>query len=191
MFIKNSRVKHLANNSIFALLIMGVLGIFLLISGSAQDLILAAPGQAITDSITLSDQSMISITLPTFDPMELSPKTSPLTLGSKTPLIVSENGCSWNVIVSANNGGYLSQYDKANSAYVTGGRKLQNSMKISADGTNFMDLSAGGELISDKSNTYSTDIALRQDVTWQDEPLQNGDIYRMDISFVVSEQMCS
>lgn len=187
MSAKGSRNNHFVDILIFVLLIVGATIIFFAAIGYAQnnDVILTAPGQLITDSISLTD-NCISITLPTFDTLNLDPRNSPCIFKSKTPLSVHTcSGCNWILVVSATNGGFLSEYD--GTTYPTVGSKLLNPMRISLDGTSFVDLSTGGILRPETNPTDPTDVYLSQDVSCSDRPLHNGHVYRLEISFIFSE----
>jgi len=200
---KKSSFKYPSIVSISNLIFIEALVVFLAALGSAQsnDVILAAPGQAVTDSIMLGggSHSDISITLPTFPPLDLNPENSHYEV--TRDLGVSSSGnwlCGWSISVSSDtSGGSLAEYDPA-ATYVSGGKKLQNPMRITAVGSaggREVDLSSGGVLI-DSADAPSgpvdkiIPVTLIQDVTWQDQPLQNGHVYHMEISFIGSVYLC-
>lgn len=192
MLAKNSGEKHFVAILIFILLFVGALVI--MSSAQSETPISAAPGQAVMDYITLGAESQneISITLPTFESFAFSPKNSPCTMLSSTPLVVNSinSGASgWSISVSAvTNGGSLAEYDLSASQYVSNGEILRTPLKIIAEGGNEVDLSNGGVLIQKVgANTpASVPLTLSQDVTWQDKALHNGHVYRIEISFVAS-----
>jgi hypothetical protein len=205
MSAKYLRAKNFADILIFVLFLMGALVVLLVALGSAQTAgnIWAAPGQGVLEDITFGEVGDISITLPTFPSLVLNPENSHLDIDSIDPLVVDLSnirGCSWRISVSVDtNGGCLAEYDpSAPPQYVSGGKKLQNPMWISAEsvaGGNKVDLSKGGVLIEETCPSGGCSDAIipltvSQDVTWQDEPLNNDHVYHMEISFIASLVQC-
>lgn len=188
MFGRNHSVKKFADVLILALVFQGF-SIGFVVDPCLG--IQAAPGQAIQDYISVYyGGNYIEITVPTFPQLQLNPEISqPQTFRSISPLIVDSGGW-WEIIVSSDvNGGRMAEYDPSSAPrYIPNGLKLQNPLQISIDNANYVDLSKGGSLVEghDTGQPQPYDVWLKQDVTWQDSPLSDPELYRMEISFMVS-----
>jgi len=174
--------------------------------GLSQGVQEAAPGQHVTGQITLGQKNDNTHPIEIIAPEELSGWTLEpgITNEQKGILHVKAKG-SWQIKVSADaaTNGYMTEYvAQANGkngnnnkngdagAYVAGGKKLQNSMKVKAEGYNEVDLKNGGVLITyeDKSQgnkwqSFDIPMTFRQEVSWEDMPLPEGHVYHMAINF--------
>jgi hypothetical protein len=103
----------------------------------------------------------------------------------------------WMLQVSSDRAdGRLAQYDPASSEYVPGGRSLLQPLKIYAPGTLGhpapwkIELPHAGviqemEAVQDNESSAVT-VTLQQPVSWEDEPLEDGHVYKIDLIFSVS-----
>jgi hypothetical protein len=147
----------------------------------------AAPGQIVTDEITLGNagQSEISIQAPaSFFGWTLNPSQGPST--RQGTLLVEATG-SWQIMVSANTvtGGHMAEYDPSTSQYISEGKKLKTSLKITAENGNEVDLSKGGLLVQGLGDR-TIPITFEQTATKDDKHLPNGHDYRISLTFTAS-----
>ncbi len=102
----------------------------------------------------------------------------------------------WQMTVSSDwPDGRLAEYDLAASEYVPGGRVLEMPLRISSPGTDGhpepwdVDLpdggviSQGGETSEEGEQVF---VTLGQMVSWTDEPLEEGQAYRIALTFTAS-----
>jgi hypothetical protein len=175
--------------------------------GLSQGVQEAAPGQHVTGQITLGQKNDNTDLIEITAPEELSGWTlNPgITNEQKGILHVKAKG-SWQIKVSADKAtnGYMTEYilSPANGkngnkekgtedgAYVSGGEKLKNSMKVKAEGYNEVDLKDGGVLIDymdtsqgNKWQSFDIPITFRQEVSLDDMPLPEGHFYHIAINF--------
>ena len=149
-----------------------------------SDMIEAAPGQSVGTIITLgenADEIIIKGAVPitdwTLDPIER--------LCTRDGTLVIDYPKRWRVMVSTDEpaGGHMSEYDKSNSAYVPGGKKLKNPLIIRAEGGNEVDLSHGGVLLDGEGKT-TVPITFIQEVSLEDASLPVGHTYLINILFI-------
>jgi hypothetical protein len=81
--------------------------------------------------------------------------------------------------------GHMSEYDAATSQYVSGGKKLKTSLKITAENGNEVDLSKGGLLVQGFGDK-TIPITFEQAATKDDKHLPNGHYYRISLTFTAS-----
>jgi hypothetical protein len=157
-------------------------------SGTVQ----AAPGEAVGDSITLvagASATGIDITLsPLTASMALDPNSTRSTL--QGTMTVRGSG-HWTVEVSAvPSDGYPAEFDPNADQYVSGGYKLFNPMHIQAQRNDTdewepeIDLSKGGDLISDGTGEKGYNIYCYQTASPEDIALQGDHAYRITLTFV-------
>jgi hypothetical protein len=173
----------------FVAIVMVFLGAICSANGGSSPV---APGQIIEDHFILGGEETydISITAPTLPPnLNLIPGSDPNNWQGDLIVDPAEGVYHWDVFVSADtNGGCMAEYDPANSQYVAGGKKLQNSMVVSTIEGNTVDLSQVGALIGGGGgqDVYTIPVTFEQAVSWQDTPLRNGNVYRIIVSFIGS-----
>ncbi|HSD57030.1 MAG TPA: hypothetical protein VLB04_02525, partial [Methanotrichaceae archaeon] len=102
----------------------------------------------------------------------------------------------WQMIVSSDRpDGRMSEYDLAASEYVPGGRTLESPLMISSSGTDDhpglweVNLPEGGMIHQGgetSENGQQVLVTLGQRVGWTDEPLEEGQAYRIALTFTVS-----
>jgi uncharacterized repeat protein (TIGR01451 family) len=172
MYVENPNKKCIIGILVSSIISIGILIVFLVASGSGQD--------------------AISITVPTID---TNWNVDSITDDNIQQGILVVNSIQpWTVTVSSDlSDGLPAEYDRTTSQYVSGGSKLQNSMKIKAAGGNEVDLSVGGSLIWGAGGVgdVSIPVTFEQPITWQDRPLQNGHTYHIEVSFAGSVNTCS
>jgi hypothetical protein len=152
----------------------------------------AAPGEAVGDSIPLvagASALGLNITLsPLTASMALDPNSTRSTL--QGTMTVRGSG-HWRVEVSAApSDGYPAEFDPNANQYVSGGYKLLNPMHIQAQKNDTgewepeLDLSTGGDLISDGTGEKGYNIYLYETASLEDIALQEGHVYRITLTFV-------
>jgi hypothetical protein len=107
----------------------------------------------------------------------------------------------WQMTVSSDRpDGRMVEYDPAAYEYVPGGRALESPLKISSCGTYSsgtdgrhglweVDLSEGGMIQQGEETSEGGQqvlVTLGQRVAWTDEPLEEGQAYRIVLTFTVS-----
>jgi hypothetical protein len=166
--------------------------LFLEISDADSGTVQAAPGETVGNSITLVAEASatgINITLsPLTASMALDPNSTRSTL--QGTMTVRGSG-QWKVEVSATpSDGYPAEFDLIANQYVSSGYKLLNPMHIQAQKNDTgewepeIDLSTGGDLISDGTGERGYNIYLYQTASPEDIVLQEGHIYRITLTFV-------
>ena len=148
-----------------------------------DSMIKVAPGQEIAGSIHLGIESHeVSIAFQgDTTNWDLDPMKSPIL---KQATLFAKGDSAWQIYVSSDTGGCMSEYDNING-FIPNGRRLHTPLNISADGGSTIDLSRGGVLIKG-SGEMIIPITLEQHVAWNDEPLPQGHDYRVLINFVAS-----
>jgi hypothetical protein len=156
----------------------------------------AAPGQSVSTILTLESDGGSDIFLEAPDSISdwvLVPSSN---VNSRQVLLEVKASTGWQMtVVSDRPDGRMAQYDLTQSEYVPGGRMLESPMSISASGTADhlypwnVNLPAGG--IIQQGDETSEDgqrilVTLRQAVAWSDEPLPEGQAYRIALMFAVS-----
>lgn len=163
--------------------------LLLFLTTMAQDEIVSlAPGESVPMSQLLgSEGSTLSLQLPTFDQWSLSPLQPINEISGTMEVITPGREDQWSITVPAGteNDGILAEYDTDVGNYIMGGKKLDSSLLIEAEGGNSVDLEKGGLLISGEGPAQ-IEIKLKQAVSYQNSPLIEGHIYRTSFSFVVS-----
>ena len=154
-----------------------------------DEVLLLAPGESVPISQQLgSGGGSLEIQAPNFDEWSLNPGQIPNEISGAMVVTAPGQGNEWSVTIPAGteNGGILAEYDTATGTYVNGGKKLDSSLQIVAEGGNSVNLTTGGLLISGKGSAQIT-IKLKQSVSYKNPPLQDGHIYRTSITFAISK----
>jgi hypothetical protein len=156
----------------------------------------AAPGQFIESRLILESDGGADIFLEapvSIDDWALVPSTSPNVRQMALRIWASTD---WQVTVSCDRpDGRMAEYDQAASRYVTGGRALENPLHVSSSWIDErpdpleVELPGGG-LIRHGGETSADGqrllVALGQKVGWTDEPLDEGQAYRIALTFTIS-----
>lgn len=156
----------------------------------------AAPGQFVGGRLTLESDGGVDIFLETPDSIDdwvLVPSASP---NSREIAMKVTASTDWQMTVSSDRpDGRMAEYDLAASEYVPGGRALESPLKISSPGTDDhhepwdVDLPDGG-MIHQGGETPEDGqqvlVTLGQRVAWTDESLEEGQAYRIALTFTVS-----
>ncbi len=156
----------------------------------------AAPGQFVEGRLTLESDGGADIFLEAPDSISdwvLVPSASP---NVKQMALKVTSSTDWQMTVSSDRpDGRMAEYDLAASEYVPGGRALESPLTISSTGTDdhpgpwVVDLPEGGmihqggEMSEDGQQVL---VTLGQRVGWTDEPLEEGQAYRIALTFTVS-----
>jgi len=163
--------------------------LLLFLTSMAQDEVVSlAPGESVPMSQLLgSEGSSLSLQLPTFSQWSLSPLQAVNEISGTMEVITPGQGNQWSIRVPAGteNDGILAEYDTDAGNYIVGGKKLDYSLLIEAEGGNSVDLAKGGLLISGEGPAQ-IEIKLKQAVSYHNSPLIEGHIYRTSFSFMVS-----
>lgn len=145
----------------------------------------AAPGQYVSDYITLGgEMTELYVSMePNSFFINLNPRYSPAIVHGS---IVATEGEMWQITVSCTNDGYMTEYDTVQGAYVLDGNRLKSPATISAEGGSTLDLStldsnSSSTLISG-SGDATIPITVIQPVSWSDKILTEGRNYRIAIT---------
>jgi hypothetical protein len=146
-----------------------------------------APGQSYGADIVLNganEASSLTLTASIENPnWALVPGTTV----SETGTITLSSESAWQITVSADRAdGKMFPHD--GSQYVAGGKSLQDSLSVAAEGGVPVDLAAGGVLISGtgSANPVTKTIFFSQPVTWNNAALPHGQTYNLGITFIIS-----
>jgi len=176
-------LSHLISHPLLRIILIALLALYPACSQSDESIPQAAPGQYVSDYITLGGElTELYVAIESESAfLNLNPKTSPATIQGN---ITVTEGESWQITVSCTNDGYMSEYDEAQGDYVSGGNRLQRPATIRAVGGNALDLSAlssNSTLISGPGDA-NIPITITQPVSWSDKILAEGRSYRMTIT---------
>lgn len=181
-------LKSILKASVFATLLLMQLGL--------SDPLKAAPGQSVGRIMKVGGEveSDLFIDAPVaVSDWILNPSASP---GRRQiALAVTARTC-WQISVKSDRpDGRMAQYNLSDSQYIPNGMRLQSPLKISAGGTEDhpdpweVDLPAGG-IIQEGEETggksQDLEVTLQQPVSWNDEPLSDGQAYRAVLVFTIS-----
>ncbi len=155
-----------------------------------------APGQPVGGRLTLESDGGADILLEAPDYVSdwvLVPSASP---NLKQMAMKVTASTDWQMIVfSDRQDGRMSEYDLAASEYLAGGRALESSLRVSSSGTDNhpgpwdVDLRGGGMIHQGEETSEDGQqvlMTLGQMVSWTDEPLEEGQAYRIALTFTVS-----
>ena len=144
-----------------------------------------APGQPACGSILLGVGDGISVTVSgDFSLWSLDPRES-LSIKSGTVIVdAPDESSNWTVVLSCDSpSGQLTEYN--GSQNIPYPRKISFPLRVRAEGGNTVDLPAGGELISGQGDA-AVSFSLEQRTSWYDQPLPDGRVYRMVVTFISS-----
>lgn len=156
----------------------------------------AAPGQSVESRLLLESDGGADIFLEapaSIDDWVLVPSASQNVRQNALRIWASTD---WQMAVSSDrDDGRMAEYDLAASEYVPDGRVLESPMRVASLGMKDgavpveVDLPEGGLIC--RGGETSADgqeilVALLQKVAWTDEPLEDGQAYRIALTFTVS-----
>lgn len=155
-----------------------------------------APGECVSATLTLESDCGSDIFLEAPDSISdwvLVPSSQ---ANSRQILLKVKASTGWQMTVASDRpDGRMAQYDLTASGYVPGGRTLESPMSISASGTAdhpnswSVNLPAGGMIQQGDETSedgQKVSVTLGQAVAWKDEPLPEGQAYRIALMFAVS-----
>lgn len=156
----------------------------------------AAPGQSVGSRLILESDGGADIFLESPDSVSdwvLVPSDSP---NEKQIALKVTSSTNWQMTVSSDRpDGRMAEYDLASSEYVPGGRTLESPLELSSrgiddhHGTWDVDLQEGGMIHQGEETSEDGQqvlVLLGQRVAWTDEPLEEGQAYRIALMFTVS-----
>lgn len=156
----------------------------------------AAPGQSVGSKLILESDGGDDIFLEVPDSIAdwvLVPSTSPNVKQMALKIWASTD---WQVIVSCDRrDGRMAEYDLAALKYVPGGRALESPLHVSSswmeDRSDPLEVDLPGEGLIRQGRETSGDgrqflVTLGQKVAWTDEPLEDGQAYRIALTFTIS-----
>ncbi len=157
----------------------------------------AAPGQAVVGTLVLESDGGADIFIEAPDSISdwvLVPSAEPNLREMALKVIASTD---WQIAVSPDRpDGRMAEYDLASSEYIPGGRALENPLHIiPSSGTKDhqepleVSLSEGGMICEGGVTTedgQQISVTLGQRVSWTDEPLEEGQAYRIELTFTIS-----
>lgn len=156
----------------------------------------AAPGECVSATLNLESDGGSDIFLEAPDSISdwvLVPSSH---ANSRQILLDVKANMGWQMTVASDRpDGRMAQYDLTQSEYVPGGRTLESPMSISASGTSDhpqswnVNLPAGGMIQQGDETSedgQKVSVTLGQAVAWNDEPLPEGQAYRIALMFAVS-----
>ncbi len=173
-----------------------VFTVFLLMQLCLGDTLKAAPGQFVGGAIELGGDFGSDLFIDA--PVAIRDwMLDPMTSSSRKPITLKVNArIGWQLSVSSDRAdGRMAQYDVANSSYIPEGRRLENSLKVSALGAEDhpnswkADLPAGGTIQEGEETageSRDVKVTLEQPVSWKDEPLPEGQAYHAVLVFTIS-----
>lgn len=187
MEMKSLKLKPMIVCRVASMAASAILLLFL--TTMAQDeVVYLAPGDSVPMSQLLgSEDSSLSLQLPAFGQWSLSPLQAINEISGTMTVTTPEQEDQWSITVPAGikNDGILAEYDIDAGSYIAGGKKLDSSLQIEAEGGNIVDLAKGGLLISGEGPAQ-IDIKLKQAVSYHNSPLIEGHVYRTPLSFIIS-----
>jgi hypothetical protein len=156
----------------------------------------AAPGQFVGGRLALESNGGADIFLEAPDSVSdwvLVPSASP---NEKQIALKVTSSTDWQMAVSSDRpDGRMAECDLTASEYVLGGRTLESPLGISSSRTDDhpgpldVDLSEGGMIHQGGETSEDGQqvlVTLGQRVAWTDEPLEEGQAYRIALTFTVS-----
>jgi hypothetical protein len=181
--ISSSSIFASLSHPLLRIILIALLAISPACPQSDESVPQAAPGQYVSDYITLGgEMTELYVTIePDSFFVNLNPRYSPATINGS---IVATEGENWRITVSCTNDGYMTEYDTVQGAYVLDGNRLESPATISADGGSTLDLStldSNSTLISG-SGDATIPITVIQPVAWSDKILTEGRNYRIAIT---------
>ncbi len=170
--------------------------LFLLSSTCHGDIAEVAPGQSIEGRLILESDGGMDVFIEAPDSISdwvLVPSALP---NLREIFLNVTASTDWQMRVSSDRpDGRLAEYDLAASEYVPGGRALERPLRISSPGIDGhpepWDVGLpGGGMIRQGGETSEegeqVSVTLGQIVSWTDEPLEEGQAYRIALTFTAS-----
>jgi hypothetical protein len=156
----------------------------------------AAPGQSVEGSLVLESDGGADIFIEAPDSISdwvLVPSVSPNQREMALKVVASTD---WQIAVSSDRpDGRMAEYDLASSEYTPDGRVLQSPLYVSSPGTKDhpepfeVNLPEGGMICQGgetEEDGQQIMVNLGQRVSWTDEPLEEGQAYRIELTFTIS-----
>jgi hypothetical protein len=166
--------------------------VFLLdVSLGAAEIITAAPGERIEGLIVMEGDRSQEISLEVPDSVSewcLMPSDTP---SQKQIALTVRASSPWMITVSLSRPDCrMAEYDLAASEYAPSGMMLEHPLrvwvKLGPDGSQMVELSQDGGMIDGGmtgDDGQEVQLILSQLVSWNDEPLPYGHVYRIDLIF--------
>lgn len=160
------------------------------------NILTAAPGQSVRDTLTLGEAEGTDISLEV--PASVTDWVLvPFDDNQKQITIKVEANDGWTLAVSSNRpDGRMAQYDPVAESYIPDGKSLSYPLKISMPGCAGhpaaweVDLCNPGtiqQMKGSRDGAPTVMIAtLHQSVTWEDEPSSDEFVYRIDLEFAIT-----
>lgn len=177
-------------------IIASAFAVLMLVQLCSGNTLKAAPGDRVGGEMKLGGEIQSDLFIDA--PSEVSGwMLNPLNHESKRQILVTVFArTGWQLSVSSDRkSGRMAEFDLLNSSYVKDGKELENSLKLSAAGTEDhpdpweVDLSKSGiiqegeETAGEKQNLA---VDLEQKVSWMDEPLSDDRCYHAILVFKIS-----
>jgi len=168
--------------SILSLFLLGALGVIIFAAQPSSAVIYAAPGQPVSDTISLATESdWISIEI---IPSQISfgmlnPSDIPF-IQEGTLNVYCDTSEDWVVTVTDNDGDTLGYMTKYSNLVYDPTKRLSSGMKINGVDLSISDLSVSG------SGPGNKPLIFEQTISWEDTPLPDGCVYRIVPVFIVS-----
>jgi hypothetical protein len=167
------------------------LALLLSVSLAADDIMAVAPGESIAGLITMAgdETQEISIVVPeSVSEWYLVPSDTP---SQKQIELMVRASSPWTITTSwSRSDCRMVEYDLASSEYVPSGMMLEDPVQVrllpGADGSRNVELSSDGVMIKGQETGDAgreIELTLSQQVSWSDEPLPYGRVYRIDLLF--------
>jgi hypothetical protein len=195
MFIASVKADAIEAIALLSAIIICSALLFLSLA-SQGEIAQAAPGQSVGSRLVLESDGGAHIFLEAPDSIAdwvLVPSTSP---NVKQMALKVWASTDWQMTVSCDRpDGRMAEYDLSASMYVPGGRALEDPLRVTSSWIEGppdhleVDFPSGG-LIRQGGET-SVDgqqflVALGQNVAWADEPLDEGQAYRIALTFAIT-----
>lgn len=153
----------------------------------------AVPGESVGDTVTLGGSTGPELALDVPEsvgdwvlvPSEINERQILLTVIARTGWILT--------VASATRDGRMAQFDPETSEYPDRGKSLSRPMTISSPGSpghpdswKVVLPESGAIHQGDATSGQQVVVAMQQPVAWEDEPLPEEQVYRMDLTFTLS-----
>jgi hypothetical protein len=155
-----------------------------------------APGQSVGGKLLLESDGGADIFIEAPDSITdwvLVPSSEPNIREMGLKVIASTD---WQMTVSSDRpDGRMAEYDLASSEYIPDGKVLESPIYVSSSGMEDpqkhldMSLLNGGMICQGRATSedgQQVSLALGQRVSWTDEPLEEGQVYRIELTFTIS-----
>lgn len=156
----------------------------------------AAPGQPVVGKLILESDGGADISLDAPDSISdwvIVPSAEPNLREMSLKVTASTD---WQMTVSSDRpDGRMAEYDLASSEYIPDGKVLDSPLYVSSAGMKDLQgpldvsLLNGGMICrggATSEDGQQVSVALGQMVSWTDEPLEEGQAYRIELTFTIS-----